>query len=63
MVSNKNRSLIINIGSLIAIIIGVINMITLREIWILFAAVSVLIILTIYTLQEKRKPKHKQDKN
>jgi membrane protein implicated in regulation of membrane protease activity len=64
MVSKKSRSsILINVGSLIAIIVGVINMVTLREIWILFAVVSVLVVLTIYILQEKRKPKHKPVEN
>ncbi len=64
MVTKKSRSsIIINVGSLIAIMVGVTNMVTLREIWILFVVVSVLILLTIYTLQENRKSKHKRVEN
>lgn len=46
---------IANIGSLIAVFIGVLNLITLREIWITFAAISLLVVLSIYAVKEKRK--------
>jgi hypothetical protein len=47
--------LIANILSMIVLFIGVVNMITFREIWILIAAASILEILAIYTVREKRK--------
>jgi uncharacterized membrane protein YfcA len=47
--------LIANILSMIVLFIGVINMITFREIWILIAAASILVILAIYMVREKRK--------
>jgi uncharacterized membrane protein YfcA len=46
---------IANIGSLIAVFIGVLNLITLREIWITVAAISLLVVLSIYAVKEKRK--------
>jgi membrane protein implicated in regulation of membrane protease activity len=46
---------IANIGSLIAVFIGVLNLVTLREVWILVAAMAVLVILSIYAVREKRK--------
>jgi hypothetical protein len=49
--------LIANLLSLIVLFVGVINIITLREIWILIAATSILIILAIYTIREKQKLK------
>jgi uncharacterized membrane protein YfcA len=49
--------LIVNLLSLIVLFVGVINMITLREIWILIAVASILIILAIYTIREKHKLK------
>lgn len=49
--------LIANLLSLIVLFVGVINIITLREIWILIAATSILIILAIYTIREKHKLK------
>jgi uncharacterized membrane protein YfcA len=52
--------LIANIVSLVALFVGVINMITYREIWILIAAASILIILAIYTIREKNKLKQNQ---
>ncbi len=46
---------IANIGSLIAVFIGVLNLITLREIWITIAAIAILVVLSIYAVKEKRK--------
>ncbi len=46
---------IANIGSLIAVFIGVLNLITIREIWITVAAIAILIVLSIYAVKEKRK--------
>jgi membrane protein implicated in regulation of membrane protease activity len=46
---------IANIGSLIAVFIGVLNLITIREIWITMAAIAILVILSIYAVKEKRK--------
>jgi len=46
---------IANIGSLVAVFIGVLNLITIREIWITAAAIALLIILSIYAVKEKRK--------
>lgn len=45
---------------MIVLFIGVINIITFREIWILIAAASILVILAIYTVREKHKLKLKQ---
>ena len=42
---------------MIVLFIGVINIITFREIWILIAAASILVILAIYTVREKHKLK------
>jgi hypothetical protein len=47
--------LIANILSMIVLFIGVINIIIFREIWILIAVASILVILAIYTVREKRK--------
>ena len=46
---------IANIGSLIAVFIGVLNLITIREIWITMAAIALLAILSIYAVKERRK--------
>ena len=59
MVSEKNQSLMINVGFLIAIIVGVINMLTFRELWILFAVVLAMAILIAFKIKESRKLKHK----
>ena len=62
--SKKTRAYIItNIGALLAMIVVVINMFTLREMWILFTAIAVMIVLGAYALQEKRKLKQKQIQN
>ena len=46
---------IANIGSLIAVFIGVLNLVTVREIWILIVAMAILVVLSIYSVKEKRK--------
>jgi hypothetical protein len=46
---------IANVGSLVAVFIGVLNLITLREIWITVAAIALLVVLSIYAIKEKRK--------
>jgi FtsH-binding integral membrane protein len=62
--SKKTRAYIItNIGALVAMIVVVINMFTFREMWILFTAVAVMIVLVAYAVQEKRKLKRKQTQN
>jgi membrane protein implicated in regulation of membrane protease activity len=50
---------IANIGSMVAMLIGVVNIFTFREIWILLAAVTILVILAIYAVKEKRKLQQK----
>jgi ABC-type iron transport system FetAB permease component len=44
-------------------IVVVINMFTLREMWILFTAIAVMIALAAYAVQEKRKLKQRQVQN
>ena len=59
MVSKKNQSLMINVGFLMAVIVGVLNMLVFRELWILFAVVLVMIILIAFRIKESRKLKYK----
>jgi hypothetical protein len=49
-----------NIGSMVAVLIGVVNLLTLRELWVLLAAVAILVILAVYTIKEKRKLQQRQ---
>ncbi|MDQ3840143.1 MAG: hypothetical protein M3297_12845 [Thermoproteota archaeon] len=56
----RRNYLIANVLSMIVLLIGVINMITFKEIWILIAAASILTILAIYTIKEKNRLKQKQ---
>jgi energy-coupling factor transporter transmembrane protein EcfT len=63
MVSKRNQSLMINVGFLMAIIVGVANMLTLREIWIVFAVVLAMAILIAFTIKETHKLKHKGTEN
>jgi membrane protein implicated in regulation of membrane protease activity len=44
-----------NIGSMVAVLIGVVNLLTFRELWVLLAAVAILVILAVYAVKEKRK--------
>jgi hypothetical protein len=50
---------IINIVAMIVLAIGVINAITIKEVWILSIAVILLVILTIYTITERKKDRQK----
>jgi uncharacterized membrane protein YkgB len=52
--------LIANVLSMIVLFVGIINIIAFREVWILVAASSILIILAIYTIREKNKLKRNQ---
>ena len=52
--------IIANVLSMIVLFVGVINIIAFREVWILVAASSILIILAIYTIREKNKLKQNQ---
>jgi FtsH-binding integral membrane protein len=62
--SKKTRPYVIsNAGALVAMIVVIINMFTFREMWILFTAVAVMIVLAAYTVREKRKLKQKQIQN
>jgi uncharacterized membrane protein YkgB len=54
--------LIANALSMIVLFVGVINIIAFREVWILVAASSILIILAIYTIRAKNKLKQNQKK-
>jgi membrane protein implicated in regulation of membrane protease activity len=49
-----------NIGSMIAMLIGVVNLLTFRELWVLLAAVAILVFLAVYALKEKRKLQRQQ---
>ena len=59
MVSKRNQSLMINVGFLMAIIVGVANMLTLRELWIVFAVILSMAILIAFRIKETRKLKTK----
>ena len=52
--------LIANVLSMIVLLIGVINIITFKEIWILIPAASILTILAIYTIKEKNRLKQQR---
>jgi membrane protein implicated in regulation of membrane protease activity len=49
-----------NIGSMVAVLIGVVNLLTFRELWVLLAAVVILVILAVYAVKEKRKLQRRQ---
>ncbi|PWU79698.1 MAG: hypothetical protein DLM72_16070 [Candidatus Nitrosopolaris wilkensis] len=55
--------MITNVGALIAMIVGVINIFTFRQLWIIFAVAAIMISLVAYTVLEKRKLKQKQALN
>ena len=63
MSKKRQAYMITNIGALLAMIVVVINMFTLREMWILFTAIAVMIVLAAYAVQEKRKIKQRQVQN
>ncbi|WP_148699753.1 hypothetical protein [Candidatus Nitrososphaera evergladensis] len=53
----KRRLMIINIAALAAMFVAVVNLVTLREVWVLAAAVAVLVGLAVYSVNEKFKLK------
>jgi O-antigen/teichoic acid export membrane protein len=61
--ARMKKFLIINIIAMAAMFVGLINAITFKELWVLFAASIFLVVLTIYALKEKRKLKQNQPQN
>jgi uncharacterized protein involved in exopolysaccharide biosynthesis len=56
--------LIANITLTLAVLVKLVNILANREVWILlFAAMSVLIILAVYTIKEKSKLRQRQASN
>jgi membrane protein implicated in regulation of membrane protease activity len=51
---------LVSIGSMVAVLIGVVNLLTFRELWVLLAAVAILVILAVYAVKEKRKLQRRQ---
>lgn len=51
----KRTLTMVNIVALAAMLVGVVNLIVFREIWILAAAMVFLVALTVYSVNEKRK--------
>lgn len=52
---SKRTLTIVNIAALAAMLVGVLNLIVFREIWILAVAMVIVIALTVYSVREKRK--------
>jgi hypothetical protein len=48
---------------MLAVLVGLVNIFTFREMWILFAAMSVLIILAVYAVKERAKLRYRQARN
>jgi hypothetical protein len=56
--------LIAKITLTLAVLVKLVNILTHKEVWILlFAAISVLIILAVYTIKERSKIKQRQASN
>lgn len=52
---SKRTLTIVNIAALAAMLVGVLNLIVFKEIWVLAAAMIIIIALTVYSVMEKRK--------
>lgn len=52
---NKRTLMIVNIAAMAAMFVAVINLVTLKEVWILVAAVTVMVSLAVYSVSERRK--------
>ena len=61
--AQKKKFLIINIIAIAAMFVGLINAIAFKEVWVLLAAVIVLVMLTVYAFKEKRKLRQNQSHN
>jgi L-asparagine transporter-like permease len=48
---------------MLAVLVGLVNIFTFREMWTLFAAMSVLIILAVYAVKERSKFRYRQSRN
>jgi hypothetical protein len=54
---NKRSLMMVNIAAMAAMFVAVINLITLKEAWVLVAAIAVMAGLTLYAVNEKFKMK------
>jgi hypothetical protein len=52
---NKRTLMIVNIAAMAAMFVAVINLVTLKEVWVLVAAVAVMVSLAVYSVSERRK--------
>jgi Flp pilus assembly protein TadB len=52
---SKRTLTIVNIAALATMLVGVLNLIVFREIWILAVAMIVVVALMVYSVREKRK--------
>ena len=52
---SKRSLTIANIAALAAMLVGVLNLIVFREVWVLVAAMGFVIALAVYSVREKRK--------
>lgn len=57
------KYLVINIIAMAAMFVGLINAVAFKEVWVLLGATMFLVILTVYTIKEKRKLKQNQSQN
>lgn len=58
---SKRTLTIVNIAALAAMLVGVLNLLVFREIWVLAAAMIVIVALTVYSVREKRKLSRKPE--
>jgi len=58
---SKRTLAIVNIAALTAMFVGVLNLIVFREIWVLAAAMIVVVTLTVYSVREKHKLSRKPE--
>lgn len=52
---NKRSLMIVNFAAMAAMLVAVVNLVTIKEIWVLAAAIAAMAGLTIYSVNEKRK--------
>jgi len=52
---SKRTLAIVNVAALAAMLVGVLNLIVFREVWVLAAATVFIVALAVYSVREKRK--------
>lgn len=60
----KSRTFMVaSIGSMVAVFVGMINLVTIRDVWIMVAVIAGLAALTVLAVRERIRQRHHQSQH